>query len=80
MGLPLFEVNNSFLETLISAGARLHVQVVGGLVQQQDVGVAQADGRENHARFLSTWEMQNDEITSRMVEVPEEGESKPRND
>jgi hypothetical protein len=31
----------------------LHVQVVGGLVQQQDVGVAQADRREHDARLLA---------------------------
>ena len=34
-----------------SGGPHLHVQVVGGLVQQQDVRVAQRDGREHHARL-----------------------------
>ena len=30
----------------------LHVQVVGGLVQEQDVRVAQRDAGEHHARLL----------------------------
>lgn len=30
----------------------LHIQVVGGLVQQQDVRAAEADGREHHPRLL----------------------------
>ncbi len=30
----------------------LHVEMVGGLVQQQDVWVGQRDGGEHHARLL----------------------------
>ena len=35
----------------------LHVQVVGGLVQEQDVGVAQGDAGEDDARLLAAAEL-----------------------
>ena len=35
----------------------LHVQVVGGLVQEQDVGVTKGDAGEDHARLLAAAEL-----------------------
>ncbi len=38
-------------------GDALHVEVVGGLVEQEDVPVADQDGRERHAAALTTREV-----------------------
>ena len=35
----------------------LHVEMVGGLVQQQDVGLRQGDGGEDDTRFLSAGQL-----------------------